>query len=357
MSGLKAVMDTLYGINEQLREKQDKITQSMILHKALVSPLRNLPTEILTLIFMHCLPEESHLSLTQSKAPMLLTRICRQWREVALDMPILWRRLHLKLKNRRPHQHDSLYHLCLKRSQGHPLSLVIDCYANQMSRLRRIIQPHSSHISSLSIPSIHSTCEVFTIKFPALQELALDNTTSRSAITKCIQVLPPTVRSLKVTGSFSLDGDLSAIPTEALARLTHIEVSQCSLGGVIRLIRPSSNLSSLVIHQYTPDPIPATDSAQVLTHTALQSLRILEANKYATSLLPGLFNTLSLPNLRILEVSGSQAWPHEEVKAFLGRSNCPLGDLILGAKMVMTDEQRAEYIALIPSLVVTHFIE
>ncbi|KIK44272.1 hypothetical protein CY34DRAFT_80259, partial [Suillus luteus UH-Slu-Lm8-n1] len=95
MSGLKAVVDTLNSIYKQLDEKQDRITHSMILHKGLVSPLRNLPTEILSLIFLHCLPENSHLSLTQSTAPVLLTRICRQWREVALDMPRLWCRLHL----------------------------------------------------------------------------------------------------------------------------------------------------------------------------------------------------------------------------------------------------------------------
>jgi hypothetical protein len=356
MSGLKAVMDILNGLHEQLGEKQDKITQSMILHKGLVSPLRKLPTEILSLIFIYCLPEDSHLSLTQSTAPVLLTRICRQWREVALDMPRLWCRLHLKLKNRGLDQQDNLYHLCLKRSQGRPLSLVIDCYANQMRMLRKFLQSYGSHILSLSIPSFRRTCEVLE-KLPALQELALNNTTSRTAITKCMEVLGPTVRSLKVTGLFSLGGGPSDIPTVALALLTHIELSQCSLSGVIRLIRPSSNLFSLVIHRCTGGQIPDTDSAQVLIHTAIQSLRILEANLYATSLLPSLFNTLSLPNLRVLEVSGSQAWPHEEVKAFLGRSNCPLGDLILGAGMVMTDDQRAEYIALIPSLVVTHFIK
>ncbi|KAG1873880.1 hypothetical protein F4604DRAFT_1925457 [Suillus subluteus] len=47
--------------------------------------------------------------------------------------------------------------------------------------------------------------------------------------------------------------------------------------------------------------------------------------------LSDLFNALSLPNLRALAVAhGVRALPHEESKAF--------------------DEQRAEYLALIPSL-------
>ncbi|KAG1863562.1 hypothetical protein DFJ58DRAFT_868692 [Suillus subalutaceus] len=357
MSGLKKIVDTFNNLHEQLVEKQDKITQSMNSHKRLVSSLRGLPTEILSQIFVYCLPEDSHLSLAQNQAPVLLTRICREWRKVAVDMPNLWCRLHLNLKNRRNlQQQENLYSLCLKRSRGRPLSLVIDCYANQMVKLRNFLQPHGYHISYLSIPCVRGTPEVFG-GFSALQELVLNNTTTRtsSSIVTCIMVLPSTVRSLKVTGLFSLNGDLSRIPT--LALLTHIEASLCSLSVVIRLIRLCSNLSSLVIHKHASDRIPATDSALVLTHTALQSLRILEAGMSATSLLPGLFNILSLPNLRILEISGSRTWPHEEVKALLTRSNCPLESLIIGAGMVTTDEQRAEYVALIPSLVVTHFIK
>jgi hypothetical protein len=63
-----------------------------------------------------------------------------------------------------------------------------------------------------------------------------------------------------------------------------------------------------------------------------------------------LFKILILPNLRkpqsrrvVLE------WPHQEFKACLARSNCPLECLIFGAG-VATDEQRAECIALDPSL-------
>ncbi|KAG2345918.1 hypothetical protein BDR05DRAFT_1058064 [Suillus weaverae] len=358
ISDLKTVVDTLNNICEQLVEKQDKITQSMNLHRRLVSSLWCLPTEILSQIFVRCLPEDSHLSLAQNEAPVLLTRICRLWREVAVDMPNLWCRLHLKLKHLRGLQRqDNFYHLCLKRSRGCPLSLAIDCYANQMLKLKNFLQPYGYHISSLSIPCVRDTCKVYR-EFTALQELALNNATSRtsSTIATCIEVLPSTLRSLKVTGSSSLSGDdLIAIRASVpRACLTHIEVSLCPLSLALHLIRPPSSLSSLVIHKYTSERIPATES--MLTHTALQSLRILEANTGATSLLPSLFKILTLPSLRVLEISGSRAWPHEEVKAFLVRSSCPLESLIVGAGMATTDEQRAEYVALIPSLVVTHFI-
>ncbi|KAG1797239.1 uncharacterized protein BJ212DRAFT_1218513, partial [Suillus subaureus] len=90
MSGLKTVVDTVNNLHKQLVKKQDKITQSMNLHKRLISSLWGLPTEVLSQIFVYCLPEDSHLSLAQNQAPVLLTRICRKWRNVAVDMPILW---------------------------------------------------------------------------------------------------------------------------------------------------------------------------------------------------------------------------------------------------------------------------
>ncbi|KAJ6488231.1 hypothetical protein C8R47DRAFT_510693 [Mycena vitilis] len=61
-----------------------------------------LPPEIIVLIFEHCLPFASypwhrwssssfdHLRPSPSKAPLLLSQICRRWREICLDAPSLW---------------------------------------------------------------------------------------------------------------------------------------------------------------------------------------------------------------------------------------------------------------------------
>jgi hypothetical protein len=68
------------------------------------------------------------------------------------------------------------------------------------------------------------------------------------------------------------------------------------------------------------------------------------------NLFPDLFNALTLPNLRVLEARYIRPWPHEELKTFLARSSCPLESLILGTGVTTTDEQRGEYINLIPLL-------
>ncbi|KAG1740806.1 uncharacterized protein EDB91DRAFT_1004775, partial [Suillus paluster] len=74
----------------QLVDQKDRVIQSLDLHKRFGSALWRLPTEVLSHIFIFCLPEVKYLSPASKLAPMLLTRICQRWREVAVGMPSLW---------------------------------------------------------------------------------------------------------------------------------------------------------------------------------------------------------------------------------------------------------------------------
>ncbi|KAF5350775.1 hypothetical protein D9758_010368 [Tetrapyrgos nigripes] len=63
-----------------------------------------IPTELLAKIFIHCLPSESesddsmaHSSFRLQDAPLLLTKVCREWRSVALHEPRLWCTLHVRI--------------------------------------------------------------------------------------------------------------------------------------------------------------------------------------------------------------------------------------------------------------------
>ncbi|KAG2035472.1 hypothetical protein BDR03DRAFT_830267, partial [Suillus americanus] len=94
ISGLEKVMDGIHTLQQQLVERKNKIIESIDLHKRLIPPFWHLPIEILSQIFCQCLPQipEPREFQAPSKltVPVLLTRICRQWREVAVGMPNLW---------------------------------------------------------------------------------------------------------------------------------------------------------------------------------------------------------------------------------------------------------------------------
>ncbi|KAF5375275.1 hypothetical protein D9758_000288 [Tetrapyrgos nigripes] len=76
LSGLKAERDHLQSYVDQ--------------HRNLLSPFRRLPPEIISEIFIRCLPEDSRPTHSLSETPLLLGTICRNWREVALSTPYLW---------------------------------------------------------------------------------------------------------------------------------------------------------------------------------------------------------------------------------------------------------------------------
>ncbi|KAG1735921.1 uncharacterized protein EDB91DRAFT_1143523 [Suillus paluster] len=346
ISGLQIVMDNINNLRQQLVKKKDKITQSMNLHKGLVSALWRFPTEVLSHIFERCLPEfDEWLPPLNQQAPMLLSQVCRRWRGIAVGTSNLWCRLCMgNLWQRVPSCCDSW----LKRSQGRPLSLALHpSHINHLDELRSLLQPYINQISSLSIGFCCSDClpEVVIADFPALQELTISMDNPIPAVTPFISQLPFTLRSLKVT-QLSLNLEDLSLFNPVWARLTNVEIDICQPNAFPQLLHLCPDLSSLTIAV----EFRGTQVLEPFTHTKLQSLCISDSFNTDTTALSGLFNALSLPNLRALEARYVQQWPHEGLKAFLTRSNCPLESLVFGAGVRTTDEQRAEYVALIPSL-------
>ncbi|KAJ7506749.1 hypothetical protein B0H11DRAFT_1850270 [Mycena galericulata] len=77
-----------------LKARFESLMNQVDLHKALMSPVRRIPQEILQEIFIACLP--THNALVDSReAPQILGRICSYWRTVAYSTPELWSSIHI----------------------------------------------------------------------------------------------------------------------------------------------------------------------------------------------------------------------------------------------------------------------
>lgn len=72
----------------ELRRKRDERHSFLMAHKALVSPIRRVPPEIITEVFLHS--AEGNF-----KSPVVLASICSRWRSIALFSPRLWASFHL----------------------------------------------------------------------------------------------------------------------------------------------------------------------------------------------------------------------------------------------------------------------
>ncbi|KAG1874354.1 hypothetical protein F4604DRAFT_1955372 [Suillus subluteus] len=334
--------------HRQLVKKKAKIVQSNNSHGGFSSAISRLPTEILAQIFLYCIPEDGNGTPAPYLAPMLLTTVCRRWGEVAVDMSSLWRRLRLEVGHGDWQQRAFCYDSCLKRSRGRQLSLTLECHDNYWTELRSLLQPYVDQISSLSLGFFSGAGALAVADFRGLEELVIytDGSDPILSVAHSIAQLPPSMRSLKLMDLWFNLKLLSGLNPLAWAGLTNLDIVVDGLDSFPRLLRLCPNLSSLtMIGIFT-----AIKTSELLAHANLRSLRISGHLHLESIGNLGLFDAITLPNLRALEVRNIGQWPHEEFKAFLTRSQCPLETLIFGGGVMTTDQRLAEYVTLFPSL-------
>ena len=95
LSSLDAEIERVQSILNELHHERRALSDEIEAHRALISPIRQLPLEVLGEIFVHCLPEGCNAIMSSQEAPLLLGRICSAWRSIALSTPRLWASLHI----------------------------------------------------------------------------------------------------------------------------------------------------------------------------------------------------------------------------------------------------------------------
>ncbi|KAG2118408.1 hypothetical protein DEU56DRAFT_918878 [Suillus clintonianus] len=337
-------------LRRRLLEQEDEIIESQHTHRRPVSTLWHFPTEILSLIFVYCLPDDKYMLPHPEKAPVLLTRVCRRWREVAVDMPGLWCKLSMGHKFQRS---AACCDSWLERTQGHPLSLAFwRGRNNHWIESRSLLQPYITQVTSLALLSDSGASLPVVTDFIALEELTIfaDTYHPMLDVAHSISQSPPTLRSFNIPRPrFELES-FSDFKPALWANLTNVQITVDQPHTISHLLYLCPDLTSLLVGI----SFNAKQVLEPFTHTKLRSLSIVSGGwnrgGAIVDLAWGLFDAVSLPELRALEVHYVQPWPHEGFKAFLTRSNCPLESLIFGPGVMTTDEQRAEYVALIHSL-------
>ncbi|KAJ7086330.1 hypothetical protein B0H15DRAFT_740640, partial [Mycena belliarum] len=115
----------LQALIEDLCARRQRELDYIAAHKALVSPARRLPQDVLQEIFLACIPTARNAVMSAQEAPILLCRICSAWRTIALSIPALWASLHLPLQHVFEGTSTGPPIMWLERSGRCPLSLSI----------------------------------------------------------------------------------------------------------------------------------------------------------------------------------------------------------------------------------------
>ncbi|KAJ7286466.1 hypothetical protein C8J57DRAFT_1664557 [Mycena rebaudengoi] len=109
----RRVKETMhYTLSNRGREYQGqnclvRDTEGLLTFAPINRPALTLPSELISEIFLHCLPDDTEfVPPNPHAAPLLLCRICRQWKQIALATPGLWSSLSLVVEHFRPEIED-----------------------------------------------------------------------------------------------------------------------------------------------------------------------------------------------------------------------------------------------------------
>ncbi|KAG2046903.1 hypothetical protein BDR06DRAFT_1014344 [Suillus hirtellus] len=348
ISSLETVMDDIKNLRQQLVERKENIIQSMTFHKGLRSAIWRLPAEVLCHIFHHCLPEDKYLSSTSNLTPMLLTRICRPWREVAVDMPSLWQQdfvfHHDDDDDDDDDYHDDDddddddYHYYRRVEKGSDVE--VDHRAWQRAVFHYESALNSTSLRELVISNMPHGCDILTMA-------------------EYISQLPSTMHVLDVIDSPLDINDLYFLDP-VWTHLTQVKITFSRQDAFLHLLHLCPNLSSLTVEVKfdilsrlrVEADVDRQQTLEPFTHTNLQFLCIRYGDSGA--LLARLSNALSLPSLRVFHACACNTrkigqWPHKQLIDLIAWSNCPLERLSFCGFAEM-NVRRAQYVALIPSL-------
>lgn len=97
------VLSQLKDIERAIRGRSDAFIQHQSQHRSMLSTLRSMPPEVLSDIFLRCLPDfdiDIYADFDLDHPPWNIARVCQKWRYVCLSTPLLWLRIPTVFLNR-----------------------------------------------------------------------------------------------------------------------------------------------------------------------------------------------------------------------------------------------------------------
>lgn len=364
LSIVQSALWKLEALQTHLEESASHVRRSTISLKALTSPIRRIPPEVLGEIFYHCLPTAPiYVTPRDVESPMVLTQVCRHWRAVAMATPRLWTSITLHVGRATSEVYRSMCEAWLGRAKSLPLAMRV---LNDLESPDPVTQ---EHIVSWLQPLL-MRCHDFWWHGPALNPL-LDSGNISSTITHTVSPTPYLNR-LRVT---SHRGRTYTVCVPGPAPYLHTAFLQCPtlhISSLDRISLPWSQLTELTLHFSL---VNSTVLFQLLS--LCTSLRLLNVSCVLHTLnadpihhrtlkrfelrvirhgLDAVLGALTAPALEELDIGfvsrGGDQWPHGEFVDFVKRSGSTLRKLTVRQNWGAT-RHLMEYSTLAPGMTVT----
>ncbi|KAF7353377.1 F-box domain-containing protein [Mycena sanguinolenta] len=296
-----------------------------------VCPVHSLPPEIMSCVFIECLPNDSDARPSNGRAPLLLVRVCRRWTDIALSTPYLWSSLEITAQSRHLFSRSTLRGLETWFSRAHTLPLSLKIQHNvDRSQIVDI-----SGLETLDISDLLPRVERLTVWFhmddsrtllpatsPLPQLRSLTAVLWDADLRHVIQNAPCLTELFWTRG---VDHGTIAFHPFTSNTLTKLDIcfdsfSGAEFIGILQHLPMLSYLACYVTARFT-------DTRAPLPFPNLHTLRLRQWGTRSPLLaLPiDALGLVTLPNLRHLEYDS--CWNSDVVTAFLSRSQCTIRQL------------------------------
>jgi hypothetical protein len=303
------------------------------------SPVRRLPQDVLSEIFLECVPkrdpgdfftvfEKAVETFDVSKSPWVLAQVSQRWREVALNFPILWSFIHVTsdIKERDVAKFSRSLNTLLLRSANYPLSIYIDSSIEELwDTVLGGLLPHSLRWRDIEIiaqPTFFNRLAIVKGRLPLLRSAKLNVTFHGREVDFFPIILYafdscPRLRDVKVIDSSS---PFRLVPDMPWSQLTRFSGTYSAFQHLVYLQRASNLVECCLSIDSAPRELGVSLGALIVR---LPHLAVLILDGDITFL-----NHLSLPELSSLTLNCSLK-KMNSVLRLIRRSSCELTHLCL----------------------------
>ncbi|TFK36661.1 hypothetical protein BDQ12DRAFT_713938 [Crucibulum laeve] len=361
-----------------LMHQRDEAQDILEAHKAVLSPIRKIPTEVLAEVFVHCITNERFISPSLTSPPLLLTSICSTWRNIALTTPGLWASILVDVSGHCYSPPISVVKTWVERSGSSPLTFRITENGGSIPTERGTQSPLSA-VLDIFIPhhsrwrNIHLIYkDYFTVQtgfmtlpedasFPCLESVYLERGywMEQRDVDRITTMILSAPRLRNVSW-------ISQKPYSSLV-FPWTQLVHFNLGHIIPMREGLHILSScphlkslelILILPVGPPPPPNRNETTVgsVTHYNLERLVLHTAGS-----LGKLFDKLTLPHLKHLSLDAingifptpppqqyDMSWPQAEFISFHERSECAI-ELLSLTEIEIASGDLCETLRRIPS--------
>ncbi|KAI5122522.1 hypothetical protein M0805_005250 [Coniferiporia weirii] len=331
----------------------------------LACPIQRLPPELLSMIFWHAIPRRSEfVEPSVHAAPILLCRVCKQWRDLAERTPELWSSISLFLL--RPYAIASqAYEKWISRSGSCPMLIkvvVLVCPSDPRwtKHLRPLTdfmhnisrQSHRWLIADISVPG-HYMEKLLANEAPILQKLILRDPLVDSGGDAATRPWEHVFRlsAAPALRQFILKQPLRIIPNNSHP-ITSIHFDAFSLHQVTVLFNGCPQLEDLNISFKSEVRFCAPG---LWTFPRLRTL-VISLHYHNSKEMAKFLDHLCLPAVRSLTINGLRSARHLHLVRLLDHTDGGLQDLTL-LNISTCDSEVFEYLKRVPLLKSLHLVD